>query len=468
MDPSRELLGGRYRLESVLASGGMGRVWRAQDSRLQRSVAVKILRSEFAGDATFRSRFRAEAHCAALLNHPHIAAVHDYGEAVAMDSGEPLAYLVMELVDGESLSDLLARSGRLDASQTLRIIGQTAAALAAAHASGVVHRDVKPANILVTPDLEVKITDFGIAQSACSVPLTGTGKVIGTAHYLSPEQAAGGKATPASDVYALGVVTYECLAGRRPFEGESSVQVALQQIQDPPPPLPPTVPEDVRRLVEQAMAKDPAARFPDGAALRDAIDRLAAPWSPVAADGRPTVVLGVPSFARTAVATALAPTAGAPTAETRRRAAPSVDRGGRNSRGNAVLRGAAAITFFVVVAVVVALISAGGGGASFMRQLVGASTTSAAPPTPVRVRAADLVGRPLARVQGQLTALGLKVGPRPIVTGDVPAGQVIAVDPVGPVAPGQTLAVTYAVAPPVATPGTSNGQSNAQRDGEGD
>ena len=467
MDPSQELLGGRYRLESVLANGGMGRVWRAQDIRLERSVAVKMLRSEFTGDATFLSRFRAEAQCAALLNHPHIATVHDYGEAVAMDSGETLAYLVMELVDGESLSDLLARRGRLDAPDTMRIIGQTAVALAAAHAAGVVHRDVKPGNVLVTPDLDVKITDFGIAQSAFSAPLTGTGQVIGTAQYMSPEQAAGGKATPASDVYALGVVAYECLAGRRPFEGESSAQVALQQIQDMPPPLAPTVPDHFRQRVEQAMAKDPAARFPDGAALRDAIDRLAAPGSPVAADPQPTVVLGARSFARTAVATAPAPTAGAPTAETRRLAAPSIDRRGRSNRGFAVLLGAAVIMLLVVVAVVVALSSTGRGSASSQQQL-GAPTASAASHTPIQVRATDLEGRPLAGVQAQLTTLGLKVQPRPIVTGDVPAGQVIAVDPVGRVVRGQTLLVTYAVAPPVATQGESNGHGNGRGDGESD
>jgi serine/threonine-protein kinase len=467
MEPTRELLGGRYRLESVLASGGMGRVWRARDIRLQRTVAVKILRDEFARDATFLSRFRAEAQCAALLNHPHIAAVHDYGEAVAPDGGEPLAYLVMELVDGESLSDMLARRGRLGAADTLRIIGQTAAALAAAHAAGVVHRDVKPGNVLVTPDLDVKITDFGIAQSASSVPLTATGKVIGTPHYLSPEQASGGKATAASDVYALGVVAYECLAGLRPFEGDSSVQVALQQIRDLPPPLQPTVPGDVRRLVEQAMAKDPAARFPDGAALRDAIDRVTASRSPVAGDRQPTGVLSAPSIARTAVASALAPTAGTPTAETRRLAAPSIEGRGRTNRGAAVLVGVAAITLLVVVAALAAL-GTTGGGAFFQRQPVGAPRTSAASQAPVQVRATDLVGRPLARVQAQLATLGLKVQPRPIATAGVPAGQVIAVEPVGAVVRGQTLVVTYAVAPPVATQRENNGRGNGPGDGEGD
>jgi serine/threonine-protein kinase len=446
----------------------MGQVWRAQDLRLQRSVAVKVLRGELTGDATSLSRFRAEAHCAALLNHPHIAKVHDYGEAVATDSGEPLAYLVMERVDGASLSDLLARTGRLEAFDALRIIGQTAAALAAAHAAGVVHRDVKPGNVLVTPDLNVKLTDFGIAQSPSSVPLTGTGQVIGTAQYMSPEQAAGGKATPASDVYALGVVAYECLAGRRPFECEDPAQVALQQIHDLPPPLAPTVPDDVRRLVEQAMAKDPAARFPDGAAFRDAIDRLPASGALVTAHRQTTAVLVTPSSGRAVVATAPAPTAGPPAAQTHRLAAPSIDRRGHNDRGFAVLRGAAAITLLVVVAVVAALSRAGGEGTPSQRQPVGAATAGAASHAPVQVRATDLVGRPLARVQAQLTTLGLNAQPRPIATADAPPGQVTAVDPVGQLVRGQTLVVTYAVAPPVPTQRKSDGHDNGRGDGGGD
>jgi serine/threonine-protein kinase len=213
VETTRRLLGNRYELLSVLASGGMGRVWRGRDVLLNRPVAVKVLRSEFTGDPAFLSRFRAEAQHAALLQHPNIAAVFDYGELE--EQGERLAYLVMELVEGESLATLLARERRLDVPGTLSVLRQTAAALAAAHAAGVVHRDVKPGNVLVGRDGAVKIADFGIAWSASSVPLTSTGQVIGTAHYLSPEQAAGGKATPASDVYALGAVAYECLAGRR-------------------------------------------------------------------------------------------------------------------------------------------------------------------------------------------------------------------------------------------------------------
>ena len=238
MEPDIRLLDDRYELQHLIASGGMGRVWRARDRLLNRPVAVKVLRSEFTGNPAFVARFRGEAQHAAVLHHPNIATVFDYGEADV--AGERLAYLVMELVEGESLSELLHRERRLDVPRTLTILRSTAAALAVAHAAGLVHRDVKPGNVLMARDGTVKITDFGIAWSASSVPLTQTGQVIGTAHYLSPEQAQGAKATPASDVYALGAVAYECLAGRRAFEGENSVQIVVMQIRDHPDPLPGT------------------------------------------------------------------------------------------------------------------------------------------------------------------------------------------------------------------------------------
>ncbi len=265
---SRCSVADRYELTQLIATGGMGHVWRARDLLLGRTVAVKVLRSEFSGNETFLARFRAEAQHAAVLAHDGIAAVHDYGEVPAPDGGGQLAYLVMELVDGEPLSALLAREGRLDAPRTLALLRQAAAALAAAHEAGVVHRDVKPGNLLVSPDGRVTVTDFGIAWSAASVPLTQTGQVVGTAHYLSPEQAEGRQAGPASDVYALGMIAYECLAGRRAFDGDNAVQIALRQIRDVPDPLPDDVPDAVRSLVGRMLLKDPAARFPDGAAVR--------------------------------------------------------------------------------------------------------------------------------------------------------------------------------------------------------
>src|SRR4051794_10918411 len=261
----------------------MGQVWRGCDVLLGRPVAVKVLRSEYTGDPTFLARFRAEAQHAASLSHPNIAAVFDYGEVTAEDgSGETLAYLVMELVEGEPLSAVLRREAPLDVAASLSVLRQTAFALADAHRVGMVHRDVKPGNILVRPDGSVKITDFGIAWSAGSVPLTRTGQVIGTAQYLSPEQAEGKHATPASDVYALGLVGYECLTGHAAFDGDNPVTIALKQVRQPPDPLPGELPSGVRTLIMRALDKDPATRFPDGAAFVEAVEAAIAGREPAA------------------------------------------------------------------------------------------------------------------------------------------------------------------------------------------
>jgi hypothetical protein len=423
------LLGNRYELLVPLASGGMGRVWRARDTLLERPVAVKVLRSEFTGDATFRARFRAEAQHTAALQHRNIASVFDYGEVE--EDGEQRAYLVMELVEGESLAQLLEREGRIDAARTLDVLRQTSAALAAAHAAGVVHRDVKPGNVLVGSDGVVKITDFGIAWSASSVPLTGTGQVVGTAHYLSPEQAAGGKATPASDVYALGTVAYECLTGRRAFDGENSVQIALKQLREEPVPLPADVPVALRALIERAMAKDPAARFADGAQLRAAADavtdvRSTAPIDMVGRNG--TAVLPLPP----------APVPVASTSPVRRVPVP-------------LLLGALAAA--VVIAVVVALSQGGSGTSSGDPSATETSTSApAAPTTPATVAlvAADLLGRPVEEVQAELVARGLQVQLAPVETADVTVGQVTAVTPDGELSPGTVVTVSHAVAPPPA------------------
>src|SRR3954452_5155745 len=277
VEPGRRCLGDRYELRKLIAAGGMGQVWQGFDEALHRPVAVKVLRSEYTSDPTFVARFRAEAQNAASLSHPNIAAVFDYGEELAQDgTGETLAYLVMELVDGEPLSTLLAREGALDTTTTLSLLRQTAFALADAHRAGLVHRDVKPGNILVRPDGSVKITDFGIAWSARSVALTRTGQVIGTPQYISPEQAEGRLATPASDVYALGLIGYECLAGHAAFEGDNAVTIALKQVQQDPEPLPGELPPDVRQLISRSLVKDPAGRLPDGDAFAGAIDDILA------------------------------------------------------------------------------------------------------------------------------------------------------------------------------------------------
>jgi serine/threonine-protein kinase len=254
------VLGGRYRLESRIALGGMGEVWRASDETLGREVAVKLLKAEYAEDPTFVERFRAEARNTARLAHPGIAAVYDYGEVPVEGAYGNTGYLVMELVPGQPLSVILHERGPLKPSETMSILGQTAMALSAAHERGVVHRDIKPGNLLITPDDRVKVTDFGIARATDEVPLTTTGTVLGTSFYLAPEQAAGRGVTAASDIYSLGIVGYECLSGRRPFQDSNPVTVALAHQMEPPPPLPPTVPAPIAELVYAALAKSPEER----------------------------------------------------------------------------------------------------------------------------------------------------------------------------------------------------------------
>ncbi|MBP2706283.1 serine/threonine protein kinase [Microbispora sp. RL4-1S] len=257
----------------------MGEVWRATDELLGRDVAVKLLGRHVAADPAFRERFRSEARITAGLTDPGIAQVFDYGES------DGVAYLIMELVPGEPLSAILARSGALGPEVTLDLIHQTAKGLYAAHRAGVIHRDVKPGNILVTGDGQVKITDFGIARALEAAPLTRTGLVLGTAQYVSPEQASGRTLTPATDIYSLGVVAYECLAGRPPFTADNHVALAVRHITDPPPPLPDSVPAPVRALVSDILAKDPAERPATGATLLDRIaelrDRTAYPGTTV-------------------------------------------------------------------------------------------------------------------------------------------------------------------------------------------
>ncbi|MFD1547633.1 serine/threonine-protein kinase [Nonomuraea guangzhouensis] len=257
-------LGNRYLLLSRIASGGMGDVWRARDELLGREVAVKVLRSHIQADPTFRSRFRNEARITAALGDSGIAQIFDYGEQ------SDLAYLVMELVHGEPLSAILARNGALGPEVALDVVHQTAKALHAAHSAGVIHRDIKPGNLLVTSEGTIKVTDFGIARAVEAAPVTLTGTVLGTAQYVSPEQAQGLPLTPSTDLYSLGVVAYECLSGRTPFQAEGQVAIALMHLNEPPPPLGADVPTAVRELVMTLLIKDPRHR---PASAMDVADR---------------------------------------------------------------------------------------------------------------------------------------------------------------------------------------------------
>jgi eukaryotic-like serine/threonine-protein kinase len=255
------VLGERYRLEGRVASGGMADVWSAEDDVLQRRVAVKVMRPDPDHEDIFALRFRDEAVHSAALNHTNIATLFDYGE----DDG--LAFLVMELVEGKPLSTIISERGPMPADQVRSIVGQCALALGVAHEAGVVHRDVKPANILVREDGLVKLTDFGIARAVDASGHTRAGDLLGTPSYISPEQALGRPATGASDLYALGIVGHEMLRGAKPFDKHTPIATAMSHLHEPPPPLPDDVPEDLAGVIEDLLAKDPQERPPNARAV---------------------------------------------------------------------------------------------------------------------------------------------------------------------------------------------------------
>ena len=462
VEPGRRCLGDRYELHQLIAAGGMGQVWRGLDIALHRPVAVKVLRSEYTGDPTFLARFRAEAQHAASLSHPNIAAVFDYGEEIAQDgTGETLAYLVMELVEGEPLSTLVRREGPLSTEATLSLLRQTAFGLGEAHKAGLVHRDVKPGNILVRPDGSVKITDFGIAWSARSVALTRTGQVIGTPQYLSPEQAEGRATTPASDVYALGLIGYECLTGHPAFDGDNAVTIALKQVQQDPEPLPGELPSAVRELISRALLKDPGARPQDGAAFVAAIDDVLA--------GRPLAEVP-PTIAVPLAATGELPRVG--NGRMRSGAVLSGAMAAKSVRSPAT-RGRSRVA--TVLLPLLALLAGAGIAAALLQALADPQPASSASAAEQRdngsivLDADDYIGRPVDEVAERLTALGLDVELREEVTEATVPDRVIGVQPTGTsLEPGDRVIVTFAVAPPEADRSSSGGSgvTGAAVDGE--
>ncbi|WP_435796206.1 protein kinase domain-containing protein [Micromonospora chersina] len=305
------VLSDRYRLSERIATGGMGAVWKCTDTLLGREVAVKVLLPSLVADPEFTTRFHAEARMLAALRHPGIVQVHDFGSATLAD-GSQVSYLVMEYVDGEPLVTWIRRAGRLDPASTMSVVAQAAHALHAAHLAGIVHRDVKPGNLLVKRDGTVVLVDFGIARASTMAGITAAHMVLGTASYMSPEQAAGQPVSPVTDVYALGAVAYFCLAGRPPFDGDNPLQVAMRHVQDEPPPLvgaPPAVVE----VVGRALAKRPADRFPSALALAEAAqDARDATLAALPVPPRPPWAVAGPAVPGAAVLPAPAPIPGPP------------------------------------------------------------------------------------------------------------------------------------------------------------
>ncbi|MEU1668862.1 protein kinase [Streptomyces sparsogenes] len=292
-----ELASGRYVVREELGRGGMAAVYRAHDTALDRVVAVKVMHGELGRDPSFRRRFKREAQLAARLAHAHVVAVHDIGEEPDPGgAGEPMPYLVMEFVEGESLRDRL-RSGPVGVEEALRIVADVLAGLEASHARGIVHRDIKPANVMLTPDGGVKVMDFGIARAVQSAEsaLTGTGTVLGSAPYMAPEQATGGEVDGRTDLYAVGVMLFQLLSGRLPFEEDSVPALLYKHVHVAPPALAEVgvgVPPAVQELVTRALAKDPAARYADAGAMREQVEAVRAGQPGPGGQARPAVQPG--------------------------------------------------------------------------------------------------------------------------------------------------------------------------------
>ena len=465
-------LGERYVLTDLIAVGGMGEVWAATDKVLGRVVAVKILRIDNASAVV--ERFRDEARHTAALSHPGIAHVHDYGE----DGSD--AYLVMELVPGEPMSAVLAREGSVPVGVALSYLAQTAESLSAAHSIGVVHRDVKPGNLLVRADGTIKVTDFGIARAVDSTSMTAVGQVIGTARYMSPEQAVGTAATPSSDIYSLGVVGYELLTGKPPFAGESPLALAMAHVHQSPPELPDTIPEGVRSLIRRTLSKDPADR-PATAAIfaseaRELQSNLTASPDEPATSAPPTNEGLAPTVAFGASTAALAETrlssdvndsvtavmpAGSIPSEIR---PPILDRNlVRQDRSKRRLIGSMIIAAVIVVAAV-ALWPASADPSPFGAAASDLATTAAAAPTtadlvttnvttipPTTLSATSslptvlvdpdvLIGLSKDDATAQLKALGFKIAERR--GNGKPSDLVTAVEPSGQVPLGATITLT--------------------------
>lgn len=457
----------RYQLDDVVGTGGMGSVHRAVDIRLGRTVAIKLLKGGADADVTDRARMRSEAQLAASIRHPGVAQVYDYDE----DTSSHATFIVMEYVDGHTLAQVLRERGPLPVDQVMSVVQQVAEGLQAAHDLGIVHRDLKPANIMLTPAGRTVLVDFGIARTDTSDPLTDTGSLVGTADYMSPEQAQGRGATPRSDLYSLGVVAYQCLTGVSPFRRDSHVATAFAQVHDDLPPFDDDVPPRVARLISALTAKDPDER---PASAADVAREAASIGAAGTIDMPPTFEMLAPASA-TPVDVTPVPTS---VPDERRR------RPGWLVAALALLLVLAGVTAWqaladeppvvpdvVGVSVADATAEVRDAGLSPRTRLVdvaGHAEGQVVKQTPeagataeeddrvdllvasgkVRVAAKDVIGRPYDRAAAALERLGLVVR-RDEVTRSTDLGDVVALDKSGRLASGDTVTLSVAVAPPV-------------------
>lgn len=431
MNDTPRLLGNRYEIGELLGRGGMAEVHLGRDTRLGRTVAIKLLRTDLARDATFQARFRREAQSAAALNHPAIVSVYDTGEEVVTDSGGgivPLPYIVMEYVEGRTLRDMLRGGQPLDTLSALEITSGVLAALEYSHKAGIVHRDIKPANVMVTPRGDVKVMDFGIARALAdaSATMTQTQAVIGTAQYLSPEQARGETVDARSDLYSAGCLLYELLTARPPFVADSPVAVAYQHVREMPQPpsvFNPAIPEVVDRVVLHSLSKDRESRYQSAAQFRADVDSLRS--------GRPVQAYASAGAAAAAGAT----TEFMPPAAAGTRAMPPVAPGsllggpaaglpvgepddgwddeppGQGRRAGYVLLALAVVAVFGVVAFLVA------------------NSIGDRDPAVSTVKVPAVVGAQQAKAEADLTAAGFEVKVVTAASEDEPEGTVLAQDP---------------------------------------